>query len=113
MSDAFNYVSVLVSIVIGLGVTRVLNQLSDAIQIHHHSQTYCVHTFWMIGLFDGDLDGRLHHRRHHYERALSSILGDLFSFLPNRLHHNRSPEPRLALSLGFPFFSFPRFSFCC
>ena len=52
MSDAFNYVSVLVSIVIGLGVTRVLSQLSDAIQIHHRSQTYWVHTFWMIGLFN-------------------------------------------------------------
>jgi hypothetical protein len=50
MSDAFNYVSVLVSIVIGLGVTRVLSQLSDAIQIHHRSQIYWVHTFWMIGL---------------------------------------------------------------
>jgi hypothetical protein len=32
VEDFFNYVAVLVSIVIGLGVIRVLSQLSEAIQ---------------------------------------------------------------------------------
>jgi hypothetical protein len=48
MDDAFNYVAVLVSIVIGLGVTRVLSQLSEALQADDRRRTYWVHTLWMI-----------------------------------------------------------------
>jgi hypothetical protein len=48
MDDAFNYVAVLVSIVVGLGVTRVLSQLSEALQADDRRRTYWVHTLWMI-----------------------------------------------------------------
>ena len=51
MEDSFNYVAVLVSIVIGLGVTRVLSQLSEAIQAQQRPRNYWVHTLWMITLF--------------------------------------------------------------
>jgi hypothetical protein len=40
VEDSFNYVAVLVSIVIGLGVTRVLGQLSEAIQAQHRQGNY-------------------------------------------------------------------------
>ena len=32
MNHSFNYVAVLISIVLGLGVTRVLSQISEVIQ---------------------------------------------------------------------------------
>jgi hypothetical protein len=51
VEDSFNYVAVLVSIVIGLGVTRVLSQLSEAIQAQDRQRNYWVHTLWMINLF--------------------------------------------------------------
>jgi hypothetical protein len=51
VDDSFNYVAVLVSIVIGLGVTRILSQLSEAIQVENRRRTYWVHTLWMISLF--------------------------------------------------------------
>src|SRR6266568_4424468 len=51
MGDSFNYVAVLISIVIGLGVTRVLTGLSDAIQAGNRQRTYWIHTLWMIILF--------------------------------------------------------------
>jgi hypothetical protein len=52
VEDSFNYVAVLISIVIGLGVTRVLTGLSDAIQAGNRPRTYWVHTLWMINLFN-------------------------------------------------------------
>jgi hypothetical protein len=51
VQDSFNYVAVLVSIIIGLGVTRVLSQLSEAIQAQDRHRNYWVHTLWMINLF--------------------------------------------------------------
>jgi len=48
MDDAFNYVAVLVSIIIGLGVTKVLSQLSEALQVDVRRRTYWVHTLWMV-----------------------------------------------------------------
>ena len=53
MSDAFNYVAVLVSIVLGLGITRVLGQLSEIIQKQNRSRRYWVHTIWIIAMFNG------------------------------------------------------------
>lgn len=53
MNDAFNYVAVLVSIVIGLGITRVLGQLSEIVQRQNRSRRYWVHTLWIIALFNG------------------------------------------------------------
>jgi hypothetical protein len=51
VDNSFNYVAVLVSIVLGLGVTRVLSQLSETIQIQNRRRSYWVHTLWMVGLF--------------------------------------------------------------
>ena len=51
MEDSFNYVAVLVSIVIGLGLTRVLSQLSEVIQAQNRPLNYWVHTMWMVNLF--------------------------------------------------------------
>src|SRR4051794_15892114 len=50
MNDAFNYVAVLVSIIIGLGVTRILTGLGDAIQVANRPRAYWVHTVWMINI---------------------------------------------------------------
>ena len=50
MNEAFNYVAVLVSIIIGLGVTRILTGLSDAIQVGNRPRTYWVHTVWMLNM---------------------------------------------------------------
>src|SRR5438128_8826285 len=51
MNDSFNYVAVLVSIVVGLGVTRVLSQISEVIQAGSRQQTYWIHTIWLINAF--------------------------------------------------------------
>jgi hypothetical protein len=51
VEDSFNYVAVLVSIVIGLGLTRVLTGLSNAIEAGSRRRTYWVHTLWMVNLF--------------------------------------------------------------
>ena len=51
MNDAFNYIAVLVSIVLGLAVTRVLSQLSEAIQAHARQRNYWVHTLWLVNAF--------------------------------------------------------------
>jgi hypothetical protein len=51
VNDAFNYIAVLVSIVLGLGVTLVLSQLSEAIQAQDRERNYWVHTVWMVNLF--------------------------------------------------------------
>ncbi len=48
---SFEYVVVLVSIVTGLGVTRLLTGISDAIQVANRSRGYWVHTLWMFNLF--------------------------------------------------------------
>ena len=50
MNEAFNYVAVLVSIIIGLGVTRILTGLSDAIQVGNRPRAYWVHTVWMFNM---------------------------------------------------------------
>jgi len=51
VNDSFNYVAVLVSIVVGLGVTRVLSQISEGIQAGSRQQTYWIHTIWLINAF--------------------------------------------------------------
>ena len=51
MSDAFNYVAVLVSIVVGLGVTRVMSGLSEVMQSANRRNTYWVHALWLFSLF--------------------------------------------------------------
>jgi hypothetical protein len=48
MNDAFNYVAVLVSIVIGLALTRLLRALSEMIQVANRPRIYWVHIVWIV-----------------------------------------------------------------
>lgn len=79
MEDSFNYVAVLVSIVIGLGMTKVLSQLSEAIQAQDRKRNYWVHTLWMVNLFhlpDARVVGLLSMERRAVVEFLSLHLGD-------------------------------------
>jgi len=51
VNDSFNYVAVLVSIVVGLGLTRVLSQISEVIQAGSRQQRYWIHTVWLLNAF--------------------------------------------------------------
>ncbi len=51
MNDSFNYVAVLISIVVGLGVTRVLSGLSEVIQAGNRQDRYWIHSVWLINTF--------------------------------------------------------------
>jgi len=48
--DPFSYIIVLTSIVLGLGVTRLVGGLGHLMQTRKHKRTYWVHTLWMINL---------------------------------------------------------------
>ena len=50
MNDAFNYVAVLVSIVVGLTATRVMSGLGEMIQAANRPRIYWVHVLWHITL---------------------------------------------------------------
>jgi hypothetical protein len=49
--DAFNYLSVLISIVLALGMTRILQGLGEMLQARSHRRIYWVHAFWVVNLF--------------------------------------------------------------
>jgi hypothetical protein len=51
LNDAFNYVAVLVSIVLGFAATRLLGGLSEMIQVANRPRTYWVHTLWIVNYF--------------------------------------------------------------
>jgi hypothetical protein len=48
---AFEYPSVLISIILALGMTRVLGGVVEMLQARSHQQIYWVHTIWIINLF--------------------------------------------------------------
>jgi len=50
MNDAFNYVAVLVSIIVGLTATRVMSGLGEVIQAANRPRIYWVHVLWHITL---------------------------------------------------------------
>jgi len=50
MNDAFNYVAVLVSIIVGLSATRVMSGLGEVIQAANRPRIYWVHVLWHITL---------------------------------------------------------------
>ena len=50
VNDAFNYVAVLVSIVVGLTATRVMSGLGEMIQAANRPRIYWVHVLWHITL---------------------------------------------------------------
>ncbi len=49
--DAFAYLSILTSIVLGLGITRVLTGWGRLLQVRHHTHLYWVHFLWAVNLF--------------------------------------------------------------
>ena len=49
--DPFSYLSVLISIVLALGMTRVLAGVGDMLQAHSHRRIYWVHAVWVVNLF--------------------------------------------------------------
>jgi hypothetical protein len=49
--DPFSYLSVLISIVLALGMTRVLAGVGDMLQARSHRRIYWVHAVWIVNLF--------------------------------------------------------------
>src|SRR5438105_12316446 len=48
---AFEYLSVLISIILALGMTRVLGGVGEMLQARSHRRIYWVHAVWIINLF--------------------------------------------------------------
>jgi hypothetical protein len=48
---AFEYLSVLISIILALGMTRVLGGVGEMLQARSHRRIYWVHVIWIINLF--------------------------------------------------------------
>ncbi len=49
--SAFEYLSVLISIVLALGMTRVLAGVGEMLQARIHRRVYWVHVIWIFNLF--------------------------------------------------------------
>lgn len=49
--DPFSYLSVLISIILALGMTRVLAGVGEMLQARSHRQIYWVHAVWVVNLF--------------------------------------------------------------
>ncbi len=47
----FEYVSVLISIILGLGITQIVTGIADVIQNWRHSRLYLPHTLWVLFVF--------------------------------------------------------------
>ncbi len=48
---AFEYLSVLISIILALGMTRVLAGVGEMLQARKHRRIYWVHVVWVVNLF--------------------------------------------------------------
>jgi len=48
--DPFSYLSVLISIILALGMTRVLAGVGEMPQVHTHRRIYWVHAVWVVNL---------------------------------------------------------------
>ena len=49
--SAFEYLSVLISIILALGMTRVLAGVGEMLQARSHRHIYWVHAIWIVNLF--------------------------------------------------------------
>ncbi len=49
--DAFSYLSVLISIILALGMTRVLGGVGEMLQARSRRRVYWVHAVWIANLF--------------------------------------------------------------
>ena len=48
---AFEYLSVLISIILALGMTRVLGGVGEMLQARSRHRVYWVHAVWIVNLF--------------------------------------------------------------
>ena len=48
---AFEYLSVLISIILALGMTRVLGGVGEMLQVRSRRHIYWVHAIWIVNLF--------------------------------------------------------------
>jgi hypothetical protein len=46
--SAFEYVSILISIILGLGITQILSSFSDLLYNHKHVKFYWPHLIWIV-----------------------------------------------------------------
>ena len=49
--EAFVYLSILTSLVLGPGITRILTRFGRLLQVWHKSRLYWVHVLWAVNLF--------------------------------------------------------------
>jgi len=49
--DPFSYLSVLISIILALGMTRVLAGVGEMLQARSRRRLYWVHAVWVVNLF--------------------------------------------------------------
>jgi hypothetical protein len=49
--DPFSYLSVLISIILALGMTRLLAGVSEMLQARSRRRLYWVHALWVVNLF--------------------------------------------------------------
>src|SRR5438067_12052662 len=49
--SAFQYLYVLISIILSLGMTRVLGGVGEMLQARSHRRIYWVHAIWIVNLF--------------------------------------------------------------
>ena len=47
----FEYLSVLISIILALGMTRVLAGVGEMLQARSHRRIYWVHVLWIVNVF--------------------------------------------------------------
>jgi hypothetical protein len=45
--DAFNYLSVMVSMIVGLGLTQLFAGIGNLVQVRHRVKRYALHTLWI------------------------------------------------------------------
>ena len=51
LMDPFSYLSVLISIILALGMTRVLAGVGEMLQARSRRRLYRVHAVWVVNLF--------------------------------------------------------------
>ena len=53
--SAFEFVTVLFSVIVGLAISHLLRATSDLIEIHSRVKTYWINTVWLVTVFIWDI----------------------------------------------------------
>src|SRR5438034_11006606 len=86
--DAFSYLSVLISIILALGMTRVLAGVGEMLQARSRRRLYWVHLLWVVNLFLylvvawWIFTAGATSNRGHFSSSFSSLSRRRFCFLP-------------------------------